>query len=43
MHEGRSTRHSLVWTPAQDGWKEADEVPAPPQLFPMLPPPLPQK
>ena len=43
MNEGRFTRDTLVWTPGQDGWKEADEVPALAQLFTMLPPPLPQK
>ena len=37
------TRDTLVWTPGQDGWKEADEVPALAQLFTMLPPPLPQR
>ncbi|ARJ69761.1 SPFH domain-containing protein [Paracoccus contaminans] len=43
MNEGRFSRDTLVWTPGQDGWKEADEVPALGQLFTMLPPPLPQK
>ncbi|KGJ11406.1 SPFH domain-containing protein [Paracoccus sanguinis] len=43
MNEGRFTRDTLVWTPGQDGWKEADEVPALAQLFTMLPPPLPQR
>ncbi|QJD16331.1 SPFH domain-containing protein [Paracoccus sanguinis] len=43
MNEGRFTRDTLVWTPGQDGWKEADDVPALAQLFTMLPPPLPQR
>ncbi len=41
MNEGKFTRDTLVWTPGQDGWREADEVPALAQLFTMLPPPLP--
>ena len=43
MNEGRFTRDTLVWTPGQDGWREADEVPALAQLFTMQPPPLPQR
>ena len=43
IHWTDDTRDTLVWTPGQDGWKEADEVPALAQLFTMLPPPLPQR
>lgn len=43
VNEGKFNRDTLVWTPGQDGWKEADEVPALAQLFTMLPPPLPQR
>ena len=34
-------RETHVWTPGQDGWKEADEVPELAQLFTILPPPPP--
>ncbi len=39
--EGRFERDTLVWTPGQDGWLPADEVPELAQLFTMMPPPLP--
>jgi membrane protease subunit (stomatin/prohibitin family) len=39
--EGKFTRETLVWTPGQDGWKSADDVPELAQLFTMMPPPLP--
>ena len=39
--EGRFGRDTLVWTPGQDGWLPADEVPELAQLFTMMPPPLP--
>ncbi|WP_112872723.1 SPFH domain-containing protein [Paracoccus endophyticus] len=41
MNEGRFTRDTLVWTPGQDGWRRADEVPVLAQLFTVQPPPLP--
>lgn len=43
MNEGRFNRDTLVWTPGQDGWQQADDVPQLGQLFTMQPPPLPQK
>ena len=43
MNEGKFTRDTLVWTPGQDGWKEAEEIPALARLFTMLPPPVPQR
>lgn len=39
--EGTLTRESHVWTPGQDGWKTAAEVPELAQLFSALPPPPP--
>ena len=39
--EGGFTRDTLVWTPGQDGWKPADEVPELAQLFTIAPPPPP--
>ena len=39
--EGKFGRDTLVWTPGQNGWLPADEVPELAQLFTMMPPPLP--
>jgi len=39
--EGSFTRETLVWSPGQDGWKPAEEVPALGQLFTVAPPPPP--
>ncbi|MBA4489895.1 SPFH domain-containing protein [Paracoccus sp. S1E-3] len=39
--DGSFTRDTLVWTPGQDGWKPADEVPELAQLFTVAPPPPP--
>jgi len=39
--DGALTRDTHVWTPGQDGWKTADEVPELAQLFTILPPPPP--
>lgn len=39
---GEFTRDTLVWTPGQDGWLPADDVPELAQLFTMMPPPLPR-
>ncbi|MCF3972464.1 SPFH domain-containing protein [Paracoccus salsus] len=39
--EGRFARETLVWTPGQDGWMQADDVPELAQLFTTMPPPLP--
>ncbi|MDO5612286.1 MAG: SPFH domain-containing protein [Paracoccus sp. (in: a-proteobacteria)] len=39
--EGQFGRDTLVWTPGQDGWQPADDVPELAQLFTMLPPPVP--
>ncbi|WCR11561.1 SPFH domain-containing protein [Paracoccus stylophorae] len=39
--EGRFSRDTLVWTPGQDGWLPADDVPELAQLFTTMPPPLP--
>lgn len=39
--EGRFARDTLVWSPGQDGWRSADEVPELAQLFTTMPPPLP--
>ncbi|MDO5643033.1 MAG: SPFH domain-containing protein [Paracoccus sp. (in: a-proteobacteria)] len=41
VKEGRFSRETLVWTPGQDGWKPADEVPELAQLFTISPPPPP--
>ncbi|MCQ0970645.1 SPFH domain-containing protein [Paracoccus sp. TK19116] len=41
--EGKFTRDTLVWTPGQDGWQSADDVPELAQLFTMLPPPVPAR
>ena len=38
---GELTRHSLVWTPGQDGWMSAEDVAELAQLFTVLPPPPP--
>lgn len=40
--QGELTRETLVWTPGQDGWLAADDVPELAQLFTTLPPPLPR-
>ena len=39
--EGRFGHETLVWTPGQDGWRKAGDVPELAQLFPTMPPPLP--
>lgn len=39
--EGKFTRETLVWTPGQDGWQQAEDVPELGQLFTMQPPPVP--
>ncbi len=39
--EGSFARDTLVWTPGQDGWLPAEDVPELAQLFTMMPPPLP--
>ncbi len=39
--EGRFGRDTLVWTPGQDGWQPAEDVPELAQLFTTMPPPLP--
>ena len=39
--DGKFTRETLVWSPGQDGWKPADEVPELAQLFTVSPPPPP--
>lgn len=39
--DGSFTRETLVWTPGQDGWQKAEDVPELGQLFTMLPPPVP--
>ncbi|WP_411956667.1 SPFH domain-containing protein [Paracoccus homiensis] len=39
--DGSFARDTLVWTPGQDGWLPADDVPELAQLFTMMPPPLP--
>lgn len=41
VRDGSFTRDTLVWTPGQDGWKPADEVPELAQLFTIAPPPPP--
>lgn len=38
---GDLSRESLVWTPGQDGWKQADDVAELAQLFTVMPPPPP--
>ncbi|WP_145103829.1 SPFH domain-containing protein [Cereibacter sediminicola] len=38
---GTLTRATLVWTPGQEGWQPAGEVPALAGLFAHMPPPLP--
>jgi membrane protease subunit (stomatin/prohibitin family) len=40
--EGTFDRDTYVWTPGQDGWKQADEVDELAQLFTILPPPAPE-
>ncbi|WP_372799769.1 SPFH domain-containing protein [Paracoccus seriniphilus] len=40
--KGEFARDTLVWTPGQDGWLPADDVPELAQLFTMMPPPLPR-
>ncbi|CAM3157175.1 SPFH domain-containing protein [Paracoccus nototheniae] len=42
VSEGGLTRDTLVWTPGQDGWLQAEDVPELAQLFTTQPPPLPQ-
>ncbi|MGR3616777.1 MAG: SPFH domain-containing protein [Paracoccaceae bacterium] len=39
--DGDLTRETHVWTPGQDGWKKAEDVPELAQLFTILPPPPP--
>lgn len=39
--DGSLARDSLVWTPGQDGWKPAGEIPELAQLFTVAPPPPP--
>ena len=39
--DGELTRQSMVWTPGQDGWMRAEDVPELAQLFTVLPPPPP--
>ncbi|WP_284163263.1 SPFH domain-containing protein [Frigidibacter sp. SD6-1] len=41
VSEGRFSRESLVWTPGQDGWKPAGDIPDLARLFTVQPPPLP--
>lgn len=41
VKEGSFTRETLVWTPGQDGWLPADDVPELAQLFTISPPPPP--
>ncbi len=38
---GELARESYVWTPGQDGWKHAEDVPELAQLFTVMPPPPP--
>ena len=38
---GSFSRDTLVWTPGQDGWKPAGEIPELAQLFTIAPPPPP--
>lgn len=38
---GELTRETHAWTPGQDGWKRAGEVPELAQLFTVMPPPPP--
>jgi membrane protease subunit (stomatin/prohibitin family) len=38
---GDLARESYVWTPGQDGWKHAEDVPELAQLFTVMPPPPP--
>jgi membrane protease subunit (stomatin/prohibitin family) len=40
--DGDLTRETHVWTPGQDGWKKAEDVPELAQLFTILPPPPPR-
>jgi membrane protease subunit (stomatin/prohibitin family) len=39
--DGSLTRETYVWTPGQDGWQRAEDVPELAQLFTVLPPPPP--
>ncbi|MFD1882914.1 SPFH domain-containing protein [Paracoccus pacificus] len=39
--EGSFTRDTLVWTPGQNGWEKAEDVPELAQLFTISPPPPP--
>ncbi|WP_227270602.1 SPFH domain-containing protein [Roseobacter weihaiensis] len=39
--EGALTRETMVWTPGQDGWMQAEDVAELAQLFTVLPPPPP--
>lgn len=41
VSEGTLARDTLVWTPGQDGWLAAQDVPELAQLFTTQPPPLP--
>ncbi len=39
--EGSFSRDTLVWSPGQDGWQKAGELPELAQLFTVMPPPPP--
>ena len=39
--EGGFTRDTLVWSPGQDGWQRAGDLPELAQLFTVMPPPPP--
>jgi membrane protease subunit (stomatin/prohibitin family) len=41
--DGSFSRGTLVWTPGQDGWKAAGDLPELAQLFTVMPPPPPAK
>lgn len=41
VQDGTLTRQTHVWTPGQDGWKRAGEIPALAPLFAAVPPPPP--
>ncbi|NJM84244.1 MAG: DUF4339 domain-containing protein, partial [Tabrizicola sp.] len=41
VNDGSLTRDSMVWTPGQDGWKRAEDVPPLARLFTVQPPPPP--
>lgn len=40
--KGELDRSTYVWTPGQDGWKHAEDIPELAQLFTVLPPPPPK-